>query len=215
VEETLDGFVHSFELLALENRGRDIRPFLRVLPKVFAERHDYILKLHTKISNHRDDGDLWRRELLAGIADPAELAWIIESLGRRPDVGIIGPSDHILDMNGYWGSNEATVRKLAERMGIGQIVPDPNVFVAGSMFVARREALSALLSLDLSDDEFEVESGQRDGTLAHAVERALTFSAAVRGLRVAGKPANVAGSYCDLVFGGNLEYRFAPRSDLT
>jgi len=141
------------------------------------------------------------------------LAWIIEGLRRRPDVGIVGPTDHVVDMNGYWGSNQATVLRLAERMGVGEIVPDPNVFVAGSMFVARREALSALLSIDLSDDEFEPEMGQMEGTLAHALERALTFSAAAQGFRVSGKPASAAGSCSDLSFGANREYRFAPRSD--
>lgn len=42
----------------------------------------------------------------------------------------------------------------------------------------------------------------------------LTFSAAARGLRVAGKPGSAAGSRSDLAFGGTLSYRFAPRSDL-
>jgi Rhamnan synthesis protein F len=214
VKNALNQCSQPFEVFTFENRGRDIRPFLRVLPKVFEERYDYIIKLHTKKSGHRDDGDLWRRELLESLADPAELAWIVERLGHRPEVGIVGPSEHIVDMNAYWGSNEATVLRLAERMGIGPIVPDPNVFVAGSMFVARREALSALLSIGFSDDEFEAEMGQTDGTMAHAVERAMTYSAAAYGLRVAGKPASAAGSYGDLAFGGNLKYRFAPRSDI-
>jgi len=214
VGAALEGFAHPFKLLAFENRGRDVRPFLHLLPEVFAEQHDFVLKLHTKKSDHLGDGDVWRRELLASLADPAELAWIIERLRHRPDVGIVGPSDHILNMDGYWGANEAAVRKLADRMGCGQIVPNPNVFVAGTMFVARRNALAPLYSLDLSQAEFEAESGQIDGTFAHAVERALTFSAAAQGLRVAGKPASAAGSHSDLVFGGALAYRFAPRSDI-
>ena len=99
-------------------------------------------------------------------------------------------------------------------MGIGNIVPEPNVFVAGSMFVARRAALTALASLELDEGEFETEAGQTDGTLAHAVERVLTFSAAAAGLRVAAKPAAAAGSSGDLAFRSHVEYRFAPRSDI-
>jgi hypothetical protein len=212
VKALLGGFPHPVEVLSFENRGRDIRPFLRVLPNVFEEGHSYIIKLHTKRSKHIADGDLWRRELLQSLADPAELAWTIERLKHRPEVGIVGPSGHILEMSGYWGSNESTVRMLADRMGVGQIIPNPDVFVAGSMFVARREALSGLLTLDLTDDDFEAEAGQTDATMAHAIERALTFCAAARGLRVAGKPTSAAGSNSDLEFVSNKEYRFAPRS---
>lgn len=214
VRSLLDGLVHPFEVIALPNRGRDILPFLNVLPYVFEERHDYILKLHTKKSKHREDGDLWRKELLECLADPAELAWTVETLRRRTDVGIVGPEGHVLTMEGYWGSNRARVFELAERMAVGQVMPDPYVFVAGSMFVARREALAPLLAIGLRDDEFEPEGGQIDGTLAHAVERALTFSAAARGLRVACKPASAAGSVADLDYvGGDFDYRYAPRSD--
>lgn len=215
VSDELSGLFHQCEVIPLPNRGRDILPFLNVLPSIFEERHEYILKLHTKKSNHRADGDLWRRELLQCLADPAELAWSIERLRQRPDVGIVGPDGHVLTMEGYWGSNRARVIELADRMAVGQVIPDPNVFVAGSMFIARREALAPLLAVGLQGDEFEVEDGQTDGTLAHAVERAVTYSAAARGLRVASKPASAAGSSADLEFSnGNCDYRFAPRSDL-
>jgi hypothetical protein len=213
VEHALRDLPHKVEIIERENRGRDMLPFIRVLPRAFEEQHDYILKLHTKRSRQRDDGDQWRGELLQSLSQAAELRWVIDCLARRPDVGVVGPLDHLLKMDAYWGSNEATVRKLNERMGVGTIEPDPNVFVAGSMFIARKEALYALGFLKLSDEDFEPEMGQTDGTLAHALERLITFSAAARGLRVAGKPASAAGLPYNLVFGGNLEYRFAPRSD--
>ena len=48
VGAALEGFADPFKLLAFENRGRDVRPFLHLLPEVFAEQHDFILKLHTE-----------------------------------------------------------------------------------------------------------------------------------------------------------------------
>lgn len=213
LKAALNGFPHPFEIAAFENRGRDVLPFLRVMPKILAEGYKFVLKLHTKKSAHRNDGKQWRRELLTSLADPYELAWAIKRLGDSPDIGIVAPLDHVLKLSAYWGRNEASVRKLAQRMGVGHVALDPEVFVAGTMFLARSEALTALLSLALSESDFEGESGQTDGTLAHAVERALTYSAAAAGLKVAGKPALAACTHDDFVLAESSSYRFAPRSD--
>ena len=49
-------------------------------------------------------------------------------------------------------------------------------FAAGTMFFARVDALKPLLSLGLTDDDFDIESGQVDGTIAHAIERIISVS---------------------------------------
>ncbi|RBP04636.1 rhamnan synthesis protein F [Roseiarcus fermentans] len=210
----LRGFSHPYEVGIFENRGRDVLPFLLTLPRLMAEGFDFILKLHTKKSTHRRDGGRWRRELLTGLAEPFELQWTIGRLQRRPDVGMVAPEGHVLKLSAYWGSNEARTRVLAQRMGVAQAGGEPEAFVAGSMFVARTAALAPIASLRLSPEAFEPESGQTDGTLAHAVERAFAYSAAAAGLRVAAKPALALGSGDDLALVANETYRFAPRSDI-
>jgi lipopolysaccharide biosynthesis protein len=58
------------------------------------------------------------------------------------------------------------------------------VFTAGSMFWIRSRALMPILNLAISNEDFEVESGQTDGTLAHAIERFFTVAAKMGGYRV-------------------------------
>ncbi|EXS67932.1 rhamnan synthesis F family protein [Sphingobium sp. Ant17] len=44
-------------------------------------------------------------------------------------------------------------------------------FPAGSMFWARTDAILPILSADLEWEDFPLEEGQTDGTLAHCIER--------------------------------------------
>ena len=68
-------------------------------------------------------------------------------------------------------------------------------FVAGSMFYARTHAIEPLIKLQIPSTMFEEESGQHDGTMAHAIERVFTLSAYHVGMIVADTsfPKNTEG----------------------
>ncbi|MBB3102458.1 glycoside hydrolase family 99-like domain-containing protein [Azomonas macrocytogenes] len=160
------GFEHL--LLPTTNRGRDVLPFFKILPHIFNGHHRTILKLHTKKSKHRDDGDKWRDDLYEKLI--SSMTGAQHLFKEVPEIGMIGPAGHILPMDSYWGSNEKNVLKLAARLGISQEQVFDLPFIAGTMFFCRTISLLPLYKL-VAEDDFELEAGQTDGTFAHAMER--------------------------------------------
>jgi len=168
---------YGYSLLPVANRGRDVLPFLRILPQVVAAGHEFLIKVHTKKSTHRVDGDVWRSDLFNKLLGDVAVGEALACLRNSPGIGILGPAGHVVPMSFYWGSNAATVERVASRLGIEQAALGRLQFVAGTMFFARAKALLPLMNLALGEDDFEEERGQVDGTLAHALERLMAVSA--------------------------------------
>ena len=159
------------------NRGRDIAPFYELMTRIDDLHYKGILKLHTKKTVHRVDGQRWFKDIL-GCLLPNEIKvnQIINKLRETETPLIIAPSKHVLYSENYWGiseemvNNKQHIKKLSEKLNISTIgFP----FVAGSMFWASPKAFSRMIDLDLGLLDFELELGQKDGTLAHAMERFL------------------------------------------
>jgi lipopolysaccharide biosynthesis protein len=159
------------EIEVFDNRGRDILPFLHVANRLLDEGVDVVLKLHTKRSLHRRDGEQWRNELFNRLVEPARAATVLGAFHERPTLGMAYAEGHRQRLDYYWGANQANVLALAGRLGIPDPKPEQDSFVAGSMFWVRLAALRPLLDAHLDLSAFEEESGQVDGTFAHAIER--------------------------------------------
>ncbi|THD08470.1 glycoside hydrolase family 99-like domain-containing protein [Metallibacterium scheffleri] len=172
------------EIQVFENRGRDVLPFLQLASRLLDEGENLVLKLHTKRSLHRGDGETWRRDLLNKLVALDESECILQAFQAQPALGMVVPDGHLLSLRAYWGANAGNVQSLCRRMGIGEIDPDTAAFPAGSMFYARLEALRPLLDTSLELFEFEPETGQQDGTMAHAIERVLGLCVQAAGMRV-------------------------------
>lgn len=180
LSEKITGFLendhYDFKFLPVENRGRDILPFLKIVPQAFSDGYQVILKIHTKKSNHRQSGELWRKDLYNKLLKESIIKRAIQIFNTDPSIGLIGAPGHFVPMNLYYGANARMVEKLSEAMGI-ELPQLTNLnFSAGSMFYIRKPALMPLLNLGLTPNDFEEEIGQKDGTLAHSVERAFALS---------------------------------------
>lgn len=180
----LDAAIEVFE-----NRGRDILPFLHVANRLLDEGVTTVLKLHSKRSSHRQDGEIWRRELLDKLLAPDRASRIVTAFRDDATLGLVHAEGHLQPLNYYWGANQANVDYLTRRLGIAAPRVEHDSFIAGSMFWLQPTALRALLDAHLDVAEFEAESGQLDGTLAHAVERVFSLTASAGGFRTTSVPA--------------------------
>ena len=165
------------------NRGRDIASLVSLANRRYFDGYEAILKVHTKRSPHRLDGDAWRIRLLdAVLPSPTSVAHMIELLRRNPDVGIIAPTGSITGPE-HWGSNVPIVEALASRLPMA-FDPDELQFAAGSMFWCRPWVLQRLADFALEPEDFQDEAGHTDGTTAHALERLIGVMATSSGLDI-------------------------------
>lgn len=180
------------ELVVCENRGRDILPFLQVAHRLLLEGVDVVLKLHTKRSSHRDDGGRWLDELLQRLLAGDRVGRVQAAFAADPALGLVGPEGHRLPVADYLGGNADWLADLRQRLQATWPAANDagaDVFFSGSMFWLRLRALAPLFDAGLGEADFEDESGQIDGTLAHAIERSFGLCARIAGFQ----QATVAG----------------------
>lgn len=172
-------------ILLSENRGRDILPFITIINSIHQLNYKYILKLQTKKSPHREDGDIWRTDILEKIIGSTQITnSILNAFETDELLGFIGPKGHIIDYSTYIGGNRKKTEELSERASI-KIKSDYSYsFIAGSMFWAKQQALKSVLDINIKREEFEVEPIGFDGALVHAIERFIGIAAEESGYKM-------------------------------
>ncbi len=157
----------------VENRGRDIYPFIKQISPVYQE-YDYIGHIHSKKTVEHGFGAEWRKYLYDQLFGSDNQIERVFALFNDDNVGIVFPGtyekiSHALTIG---PANIKIVNKLLKKVNLPQLTGDDGVmFPAGSMFWARKDAIAKLFELGLSQKDFPDELGQIDGTTAHAVER--------------------------------------------
>ena len=176
-------------IIETENRGRDIRPFVVALRKAHEWGYLYGCKIHTKKSLQRFDGDEWRTQLLESLLPDADrIEATVQRFRDESSLGMLVSkrSLHNLSEQASHIGNTKWLNVLLARMGEEKQVGVYNFeFSAGSMCWFRLAAVSQLLDERyLSLQEFELEAGQLDGTLAHAIERIIGLLPITNGLKL-------------------------------
>ncbi|GGF88918.1 hypothetical protein GCM10007301_56040 [Azorhizobium oxalatiphilum] len=196
-------------LRVTENRGRDVLPFLTLLPELHQAGFEYVLKVHTKRSPHQGkQGQDWLEQLSGPLLRLDRDGGLARAFAAHPGMGMLGAQDHVLDGAAYAGTagNGAWLRRLCREAGLPAWTPAP--YVAGTMFAARLSLFAPLLAMPHLAELFEPDMGLTDGTLAHAFERFFGVLAASAGQSI-GTIAN-DGALTPAAAPVTTRYVFAP-----
>ena len=168
-------------ILEVDNRGRDIRPFLTVYSHLLKRNYDFVCKLHSKKSLHLGGGDQWRVDVVGQLLGPAARD-ALNTYRSKSSVGILVPRGSLESLAdpSIRLRSEQNLITLAARLNYK--ITFRELFVAGSMFWFRPSALQNLYRLFVEGLEFEPELGQVDGTIAHAIERIVCIAAKTAGM---------------------------------
>lgn len=158
-------------LLLVENRGRDILPFIKILKSVIEFEYVAVCKIHSECGvNSNEEGSI-RAELSQSLLrSPETIRGFISNFENDDLLGMIVPNKYLLnhdDVNMTY--DREILKNLAKSLGISF---KDDVFPADSMFWFKPEAFKGLLKF-YSGVEFDIESGISDGTTADGIERLL------------------------------------------
>jgi len=171
----------SVRLIELPNHGRDVFPFMVLLPLLKKNGYAAILKLHSKKSPHRSDGRDWFNSMLSSLLPSKRhlMEAIVNKLEHK-NTGIIGPAGQYTSLVVNFEANGSHMTNILRRVYKKNKVfttlqshRSDYGFFAGTMFWARLDALGKIIEAQITPNMFELESGQIDGTLSHAIERLL------------------------------------------
>jgi len=184
VIDTLIASLNNVYLYIGMNKGRDILPFFSVFNIIESFGYDYVLKIHGKKSIHRKDGEQLRKSSFNALLGTVPIDKVIHFFETNKDIGLIAPDDSIISLanDDYLVNNKDNITFFLSLAGYDEV--DLNFdFIAGSMFWARVDALKFITRIAWTEDNFDEELGQLDGTMAHAIERLFSYMAAKAGYK--------------------------------
>lgn len=175
------GIANNIFIAVVENKGRDVLPFIKTMLAYDFNQYEMVLKLHSKKSKYSHLGSKWRQEIICNLIPSGPIILKLLDCFMHNKIGIAADKRDYLSNEEYWGCNQHRVYNAMESLGVS---PQNKqlFFVGGTMFWFKPAAVYPLVNL-LASEEFESESGQQDGTLAHVFERTTCVPVMVRGFK--------------------------------
>ena len=186
LEQKIKEVYGGVNIIHTPNLGRDILPFLKIMSVIMQfDNYKVVLKIHTKKSLHRDDGEDWNNEIMNELI-PGNKELIKENLQKllNKNSSLTGPSRQYINLAVNFEANGKDLTKIMKHIFkshklIWHVLQKDRKkygFFAGSMFWINIEKLSTVFEKRNSKAKFFAkEKGQVDGTYAHAMERAFSL----------------------------------------
>ncbi len=180
--------VHRLQTAVVPNRGRDVAPMFCTFGDEL-RNYDYLAHIHSKKSLYNDGATQgWREYLLEHLfGNPLHIRKIFALLTEPSRVGLVYPQNYskLPYWANTWLSNKPMARAWCQRLGIDDMPNGYFDYPAGSMFWARAQALKPLFDAGLTLEDFPLETGQKDATFAHCLERLFALTANRSGYKTA------------------------------
>ena len=181
VKRDIMGQLPNARVAIVPNCGRDVLPFIKVLKNIKNKGYTKVLKLHSKKSLHRNDGELWRDNIIDNLLpNNDQVIKRIYKLLDNTKTALIGPENEYISLLVNLSQTSRYIKMITGNVFGDKVVdklmrhPDEYGFFAGSMFWSRFDTIYETIK-HINDDNFEPELGQEDSTLAHATERLISL----------------------------------------
>jgi hypothetical protein len=187
--------INSYKIFIVENRGRDVAPFINVLlPALVEYKYDHFIKIHTKRSPHLNDGADWGSHLLSSLISDRGIRYVRHHFAQDNQTGLLSPPGSIIPLSACLNRNALWLAEILAAYGISTKWALERHFIAGSMFAGKVKPLMPLTIKAPTLDSYEPELGQVDATLAHAMERFISIFIASQNYHIEQIPGDSAAA---------------------
>ena len=171
----------KYEIRFVENKGRDVLPFL-IQMKYKIKEYKYICHIHTKKSRHNPLlGEQWRKYLFENLLGSKQIITeIINDFETYDKLGIIFPDTYYNNIKGennyefsdfrYHAPNIKYMNFILKRLFRKYKVGKQLIFPNGNMFWAKFKAIHQIFQINFKK-KYPKEENQINGTVMHAIER--------------------------------------------
>ena len=167
-------YCNNYQILLVENKGRDVLPFITQM-KTYFKKYKYICHIHSKKSETSPEiGFLWRNYLFNNLLGNTEIiSEILNDFEKNKKLGFIFPETFLKIVDpfyiltyrtGYW------INILSKRFFPDLKIGKLESFPAGNMFWAKIKAIFQVFIYDFSEF-FPKEDEQINDTIMHGIER--------------------------------------------
>ena len=161
ISKKILNFYPEASIMQVKNVGRDVAPFLCLLPKLM--NFDAVCKIHTKRDGARHTN--WRKSLIYGLlGSPQIIEQYIDCFIKEPNLALAGPKDFFLDGPTHEMANKTAIHLMYGRRS------EKYGFFAGTMFWCR-PSIYIEIANSFPKDCF-IEHQDNDEQPEHIVERA-------------------------------------------